>query len=80
MDKKPKISNAKLDELTIKVSTLLCQEGFDVKYNEDQSFIRSSLAELFTKWAGFEVEVDATSRFVDWKAIRNKLRIPNPFL
>lgn len=79
MDKKLKISNAKLDELTIKVTTLLIQEGFDVKYNEDQNFIRSSLAELFSKWVGLDLDVEATSRYVDWKAVRSKLRIPNPF-
>lgn len=79
MDKKEKLSNAKLDELVVKVSTLLVQEGFDVKYNEDHNFIRSSLADLFSKWVGLEVEVDAASRYTDWKSVRNKLHIPDPF-
>lgn len=79
MDKKEKLSNAKLDELTVKVSALLYQEGFDVKYNEDQNFIRSSLAKLFTEWVGLDLDIEATSRYVDWKAVRNKLHIPDPF-
>ena len=79
MDKKEKLSNAKLDELTIKISSLLIQEGFDVKYNEDQNFIRNSLAELFSKWVGLEIEVDAASRYTDWQSVRKKLHILNPF-
>lgn len=79
MDKKPKLSNAKIDELTIKVSTLLCQEGFDFKYNEDQNCIRTTLANFFSHWADLQVEDDATARYTDWKSVRTKLHIPDPF-
>lgn len=74
-----KLSNAKLDELTIKVSTLLHDAGIDVKYNEDNNFIRGCLVKLFTTWVGLDIEVDAASRYTDWKQVRNKLHIPDPF-
>jgi len=79
MDKKPKISNAKLDKLTLQISNLLCEEGIDVKYNEDINFLREYLAKYLSVYVGLEVEVDATSRYVAWIDLRNKFKMANPF-
>ncbi len=77
--KKEKISNAKLDILALKMSNLLCEEGFDLKYNEDINFLRDYLSQYFSKYVGLEVEADATSRYVSWIDLRNKFKMVNPF-
>lgn len=77
--KRPKISNAKIDKLALKISNLLCEEGIDVKYNEDINFLREHLTKYLNEYVGLEVQIDATSRYVSWIDLRNKFKMANPF-
>jgi hypothetical protein len=79
MDKKEKISNAKIDKLALKISNLLCEEGVDVKYNRDINVLREFLTKYLNEHVGLEVEVDATYRYVSWIDLRNKFKMVNPF-
>jgi|WetSurMetagenome_2_1015567.scaffolds.fasta_scaffold248909_2 hypothetical protein len=79
MDKKEKLSNAKLDKLTLQISNLLREEGIDVKYNEDLNCLRGHLADYFSEWMDLDLEVDAAWRYVSWIDLRNKFKMFNPF-
>ena len=70
-----KVSDEQLNKLTLEISKLLFESGFDVKYNEDNNALRGYLFQFLTEWLEHDIDKLATTRYVDWEKLRTKFNI-----